>query len=209
MSEPSITPRDETHAPDSAYAADRILGPVRRLTRLLSLLLIGVMILLPFVQVILREIVGVPFVGAEELTRFMLICVVFITFPYVVVSGSNIRLEEFQLLLPPTPRRMLHILISATGAIVLGIAAAAIAVATINNLNNATPTLGIPYWVFFSMAFAGFLLAAIECVVQLWKAVRHLPLYVTFKDEAPAEDMSSLEEALVAQLAASAEGPRT
>ena len=52
------------------------------------------MILIPAAQVVLRELVGVPFVGAEELTRFMLICVVFVTFPYVVASGSNIRLEE-------------------------------------------------------------------------------------------------------------------
>jgi TRAP-type C4-dicarboxylate transport system permease small subunit len=126
-----------------------MLGPARQIARVASLFLIGAMIVIPFGQVILREILGMPFVGAEELTRFMLICVVFITFPYVVVSGSNIRLEELQQLFPRGLRRLLHILIAVTGAVVLGIAAAGIAVATINNLDNATPTLGIPYWCSF------------------------------------------------------------
>jgi hypothetical protein len=62
--------------------------------------------------------------------------------------------------------------------------------------------------VFFSTAFAGFLLAAIECVLQAWKAFRKAPLYVTFEDETGADDMAALEEAVMAQLAAGAEGSR-
>jgi TRAP-type C4-dicarboxylate transport system permease small subunit len=170
-----------------------------------ALVLIAFMILIPAVQVVLRELVGVPFVGAEELTRFMLICVVFVTFPYVVASGSNIRLEELLVHLPRVPQRMIQVLIAATGAIVLGIGAAAIAVATLRNLDNATPTLGIPYWIFFSTAFLGFLLSAVECGVQLWKALKGFPLYVTFADEAPEEDMSALEASLLAQADASFE----
>lgn len=208
MSDPSASPANETHAPADASVTDRMLDPARQVARVASLFLIGAMILLPFGQVILREILGMPFVGAEELTRFMLICVVFITFPYVVVSGSNIRLEELQQLFPRGLRRLLHILIAATGAVVLGIAATGIAVATLNNLDNATPTLGIPYWVFFSTAFAGFLLASIECLLQAWKAFRNAPLYVTFEDETAADDMAALEEAVMAQLAAGAEGSR-
>jgi TRAP-type C4-dicarboxylate transport system permease small subunit len=206
MSELLVTATDETHAAAGTYAVDRILAPVRQVARVAALVLIAFMILIPVLQVVLREIVGVPFVGAEELTRFMLICVVFTTFPYVVASGSNIRLEELLIHLPRPLRRAIHVLIAASGAIVLGIGAAAVAVATLRNLGNATPTLGIPYWIFFSTAFLGFLLAAVECGVQLWKALEGYPLYVTFGDEAPAEDMSALEASLIAQADASFEG---
>jgi TRAP-type C4-dicarboxylate transport system permease small subunit len=208
MSELLITATDETHAPAGTYAADRILAPVRQLARLVALVLIAVMILLPAIQVVLREIVGIPFVGAEELTRFMLICIVFVTFPYVVASGANIRLEELLGLLPRAPKRMLLVVIAASGAVAFAIGAVGIAVATMRNLNNATPTLGIPYWVFFSAAFAGFLLASVECGLQFWKALKGYPLYVTFADEAPADDMSALEASLLAQADTKIEGPR-
>lgn len=208
MSELLVTATDETHALAGTYAVDRILAPVRQFARLIALVLIAVMILLPALQVVLREIVGIPFVGAEELTRFMLICVVFVTFPYVVASGANIRLEELLQHLPRAPRRLFQVLIAASGAITFAIGAIGIAVAMMRNLNNATPTLGIPYWVFFSAAFAGFLLASVECGLQFWKALKGYPLYVTFADEAPADDMAALEASLLAQADTNIAGPR-
>jgi TRAP-type C4-dicarboxylate transport system permease small subunit len=189
----------DNYAPADAFAPDRALAPVRRILRWASLAMIAVMIALPAVQVVLREILNLPFIGAEELTRFMLICVVFVTFPYVVASGANIRLEEGLHLLPAAVQRALHIAIAATGALTLAVAAAAIAVATLRNLQNATPTLGIPYWVFFSASFVGFLAAAVECGLQLWKTLTRRPLYVTFADEASPDDMDALEAALVAE----------
>src|SRR5215207_4108740 len=159
---PSALASRENYAPSDAFAPDRTLAPVRRVLRWASLVMVAVMIALPAVQVVLRELLDLPFIGAEELTRFMLICVVFVTFPYVVVSGTNIRLDEGLHLLPKTLQRAIHILIAATGAVTLAVAAVAIAVATMRNLQDATPTLGIPYWVFFSASFLGFLFAAAE-----------------------------------------------
>ena len=181
---PSALAARESYASADATAPDRALAPLRRVLRWASLVMVAVMIALPAIQVVLREVLELPFIGAEELTRFMLICVVFVTFPYVVVSGTNIRLEEGLLLLPKHLQRGIHVAIAATGAVTLAVAAAAIAVATLRNLQNATPTLGIPYWVFFSAAFLGLGLASVESGLQFWKALRGLPLYVTFADEA-------------------------
>jgi TRAP-type C4-dicarboxylate transport system permease small subunit len=189
----------ENYAPADAFAPDRALAPVRLVLRWASLLLVGLMIALPAVQVVLREILNMPFVGAEELTRFTLICVVFLTFPYVVVSGANIRLEEGLMLLPQAIRRIFHVAIAASGSITFAIAAASVATATLRNLQNATPTLGIPYWIFFAATFAGFAVAALECALQTWKAITRRPLYVTFGDEAAPDDMDALEAALVAE----------
>jgi TRAP-type C4-dicarboxylate transport system permease small subunit len=196
---PSALLARETYAPADAFAPDRALAPVRRVLRWVSLAVVAVMIALPAIQVVLREFLSLPFVGAEELTRFMLICVVFVTLPYVVASGANIRLEEGLRLLPRTLQRPVQMAIAATGALTFGVAAAAIAVATLRNLQNATPTLGIPYWVFFSAAFVGFVVTAIEFALQLWKVATWRPPFVRFADEATPDDMGALEAALTAE----------
>jgi len=203
----TLVPR-ESYAPADAFAPDRALAPVRRTLRWASLVMIAVMIALPALQVVLREVLDLPFVGAEELTRFMLICIVFVTLPYVVASGTNIRLEEGLHLMPPAVRRQFEILIAATGALTLAVAAVSVAVATLRNLQNATPTLGIPYYVFFSAAFFGLFFAAIETALPLWKTLTRRPPYVTFPDEASPEDMDALETALVAEADRGAGGTR-
>jgi TRAP-type C4-dicarboxylate transport system permease small subunit len=145
--------------------------------------------------VFLRGVIGTPFVGAEELARFMLICVVFLTLPYVVSSGASIRMEEIISSLPRWAQWPLRVAIAVTAAAAFGIAAYSVAVATLRNLHNATPTLGIPYWVFFSAAFIGLLVSAVESGVQCVKALGGRPLYVTFAEEQPPEDVD-LERAL-------------
>ena len=84
----------------SKYRIDRFAEPVRKAFRLLSIALLALVISLPGLQIFLREVTQTPFIGAAELARFMLICTVFIAFPYVVSSGANIRMEEIQLAMP-------------------------------------------------------------------------------------------------------------
>ena len=163
--------------------------------RRLGVLLLGVMISLPALQVVLREMIGAPFVGAEELARFMLICVVFVTLPYVVSSGSSIRMEELLAALPRSVQRPVRLAAAAVGCVAFAIAAGSVAIATLRNLDNATPTLGIPYWVFFSAAFVGLLVAAVESGLQWMKTVRGQPLYVMFAEEQPPDEID-LEQAL-------------
>ncbi len=181
--------------PPDQLAADRMFEPIRRVFRWCSLILLAVMVALPAIQVFLREMIRSPLIGAEELTRFMLICVVFITLPYVISSGASIRMEEFLEIFPKGFQRLAHLLISSSGAVAFGIAASSVLVATLRNLSNATPTLGIPYWVFFSAAFLGLLFAAIECALQFYKAVYRYPLYITFAEEHSPDELPDLERA--------------
>ena len=46
--------------------------------------------------------------GAEELARYFLICLSFIGASYVTHEGGQIRMEEFQVLIPPMPRWLLQ-----------------------------------------------------------------------------------------------------
>jgi TRAP-type C4-dicarboxylate transport system permease small subunit len=191
------------HGADSGAVAalDRAVEPLRRNLRRFGLLLLFVMILMPALQVFLRTIVGTPFVGAEELARFMLICVVFVTLPYVVSSGASIRMEELISSLPRDVQWPLRVAIAGTATVAFGIAAYSVAVATLRNLQNATPSLGIPYWVFFSATFIGLLVSAIESGVQCVKAWGGRPLYVTFAEEQPPEEVD-LDRALAHETSA-------
>ena len=176
-------------------ALDRAVEPFRKAMRRFGLALLFVLIALPAVQVFLRTILHQPFVGSEELTRFMLICVVFVTLPYVISSGTSIRMEEIASMLPRGAQRFLRVLGTGVAAAAFGIAAYSVAVATLRNLHNATPSLGIPYWVFFSAAFFGLFFSAVESAVQLVKALGDRPLYMTFADEQSPEEID-LERAL-------------
>jgi TRAP-type C4-dicarboxylate transport system permease small subunit len=174
--------------PDGYTVLDRTVEPLRKAMRRFGLALLIVLILLPSLQVFLRTLVHRPFVGAEELARFILICVVFVTLPYVVSSGASIRMEEILSFFPRRMQWLLRVLFTVTGAAAYGVAAYSVAVATLRNLDNATPTLGIPYWVFFSAAFFGLLCSSIESAVQVVKAFRNQSLYVSFAEEEPPED---------------------
>jgi TRAP-type C4-dicarboxylate transport system permease small subunit len=181
----------EIHPAEDSSAVDRAMRPVRKTLRWLGLALLVVMIALPALQVGLRA-TPYAFIGAGELTRFMLICVVFVSLPYVISSGASIRVEDLTAGLAESIQRALRIVIPATGVAGFGFASYSVAVAVLHNLNNATPTLGIPYWVFFSAAFVGLLVAAAECAIQLVKAVQGRDLYVSFAEEQPPEELPEI-----------------
>lgn len=176
----------------SKYKIDRIAEPFRKAFRLVSIALLSLVIILPGLQIFLREVTQTPFIGAAELARFMLICTVFIALPYVISSGANIRMEEIQLAMPSPVIRLLRPLIPFLGTISFGFIVYSTYIATISNLNNATPTLGIPYFIFFSATFLGCLMTAFECGVQFWKALTQRPLYVKFEAERPPDELTEL-----------------
>ena len=90
---PSQAKDQNSHPAEDRSALDRAIRPVRKALRWLGLALLVVMIALPTLQVALRS-TPYSFIGAGELTRFMLICVVFVTLPYVISSGASIRMED-------------------------------------------------------------------------------------------------------------------
>lgn len=129
------------------------------------------LIVVPVAQVVMRGVFTLPFIGAEELTRFLLICVVFAGYPLVIQSGENIVMGEIKNALPKALRRVIDLTVSVAA---IGICAFIGYVTFTNisgNLNNATPTLGIPFWIFLAATFFGFVGAAIVHLIHL----RHPP----------------------------------
>ena len=123
----------------------------------------------------MRGVFNVPLAGAEELAKYFLICLTFVAAPYVTREGGQIRMEEFQFLLPPKPRWILQLAIEVSGIVLFGVLFVASVVTVTRNMNSVTPVLEIPFWLFFAPLVVGSLLLVVETLamfVHTWRARR-------------------------------------
>ena len=142
--------------------------PERLLTIFVVIIMAG-LVLVPTAQVIMRGVFVLPFIGAEELTRFLLICLIFCAYPLVVENGENIVMGEFKAAMPAKLRGIVNWAISLSAIGVTGFLAYVTATNITRNLTNATPTLGIPFWIFLGATFFGFAAATIVHLLHLRK----------------------------------------
>ena len=148
-----------------------IRGAVRRT----SLVLLAALIVTPLVQIAMRGVFNVPLAGAEELAKYFLICLTLVAGSYVTREGGQIRMEEFQALLPARPRWWLQLAVEASGVAFFGVLFVASVVTVTRNLNSVTPILEMPFWLFFAPLVLGSLLLAVETLavlVHTWRARR-------------------------------------
>ena len=140
----------------------------RVLTAAVALLVAG-LVVVPTAQVVMRNVFSLPFIGAEELTRFLLICLVFCAYPLVVENGENIVMGEIKAALPSRLRNIVNIAISVSAIAITGFLAWVTTSNISQNLANATPTLGIPFWIFLGATLFGFAGAALVHLIHLRK----------------------------------------
>ena len=149
-----------------------LLNGIRAVVRWTSLALLALLVVTPLAQVAMRGIFNVPMSGAEELARYFLICLSFVAASYVTVEGGQIRMEEFQGLLPPKPRWYLQLAIELAGIAMFGVMFVAGVVTIGNNLQNQTATLEMPFWLFMGPLAIGSLLLAIETAMMFAHTLR-------------------------------------
>ncbi len=140
----------------------------RILTAFVVIIMAG-LVLVPTAQVIMRGVFVLPFIGAEEFTRFLLICLIFCAYPLVVEHGENIVMGEFKAAMPARLRGVLNMTISLSAITITGFLAWVTATNISNNLKNSTPTLGIPFWIFLGATLFGFAGAALVHLLHLRK----------------------------------------
>ena len=148
---------------------------MRKAVRRASLVLLAALVVTPLAQITMRGVFNVPLAGAEELAKYFLICLTFLAASYVTREGGQIRMEEFQFLLPPKPRWILQLAIEVSGVAVFGVLFVASVVTVTRNLNSVTPVLEIPFWLFFAPLVVGSLLLVVETLAMLahtWRARR-------------------------------------
>ena len=148
---------------------------MRAAVRRASFVLLAALVVTPLAQITMRGVFNVPLAGAEELAKYFLICLTFVAASYVTREGGQIRMEEFQFLLPPKPRWILQLLIEISGIAVFGVLFVASVVTVTRNLNSVTPVLEIPFWLFFAPLVLGSALLVMETLAMLvhtWRTRR-------------------------------------
>ena len=148
---------------------------IRSAVRRASFVLLAALVVTPLAQITMRGVFNVPLAGAEELAKYFLICLTFVAASYVTHEGGQIRMEEFQSLLPPKPRWILQLAIEVSGCAVFGVLFVASVVTVTRNLNSVTPVLEIPFLLFFAPLVLGSLLLVVETLAMLvhtWRTRR-------------------------------------
>lgn len=148
------------------------LSAIRAAVRVICLLLLAALIVTPLLQIVMRGIFNVPMAGAEELARYFLICLSFIGASYVTREGGQIRMEEFQAIIPPAPRWILQMLIELASVFLFSLFFVASVVTISNNMKNQTPTLEMPFWLFMAPLALGSLLLVVESTAQFLHTFR-------------------------------------
>ena len=151
---------------------DRLLALTRAGVRWVSFVLLGLLVVTPLAQIVMRGVFNVPMSGAEELARYFLISLTFIAAAYVTREGGQIRMEEVQAMLPPRPRWILQLVIELAGLAMFGTLLVAGAITIGNNLNNQTATLEMPFWLFMGPLAVGSLLLVVETTAMFVHTLR-------------------------------------
>ena len=148
---------------------ERILGGA-------ALLSLASLIVLPALQVVLRDAFNSPLIGLEEATRWGLIILVFLGAPLLISTNEQIRLGEFVDRLPRMVRFRLERVTLLISGVTLSVIVWAGLLSIMRNFGTRTPTLDIPFWLFASPMLVGFGAAAAGYV---WFAIR--------KDDPPTD----------------------
>jgi TRAP-type C4-dicarboxylate transport system permease small subunit len=145
---------------------------LRRAVVALCLVLLAALIATPSLQIVLRGIFNVPMAGAEELARYFLIALTLLGGAYVTHGGGQIRMEEFQAMLPARGRFVLQVVIDMCAVAMFGLITAASVASIFQNLGNQTATLEMPYWLFMAPLALGMALLTLEYLLQLVRTLR-------------------------------------
>jgi TRAP-type C4-dicarboxylate transport system permease small subunit len=148
---------------------------VRKAVRTASFVLLAALVATPLAQITMRGVFNVPLAGAEELAKYFLICLTFVAASYVTREGGQIRMEEFQFLLPPKPRWILQLAIEVSAVLLFAVLFVASVVTVSRNLNSVTPVTEMPFWLFFAPLVLGSFLLLVEALCLLahtWRGRR-------------------------------------
>jgi TRAP-type C4-dicarboxylate transport system permease small subunit len=148
---------------------NRLWSLIERALGLVSIAALAALVLLPSLQVVLRDFFTSPIIGLEEATRWGLIILVFLAAPLLLSTNEQIRLAEFINYLPAAPRKLLERMILLLSGASVAIIAYAGVLSVMRNLGTRTSTLDIPFWLFAAPMLVGFAAAALG---YIWFALR-------------------------------------
>lgn len=145
---------------------------IERVFGALGVIALFALVVLPFTQVVMRDVFNAPIAGLEEATRWGLIALVYLALPLLISTNEQIRFSELVDRMPRRGRTLLervHLLIAAAALLVLVDAAIGSA---LKNASNRTPMLNIPFSLFIAPMVIGLTVTAIGA---LYFALRRTP----------------------------------
>src|SRR5215207_7576249 len=122
---------------------NRIWSLIERVLGLVSIAALAALVLLPSLQVVLRDFFNAPLIGLEEATRWGLIILVFLAAPLLLSTNEQIRLSEFIDYLPRRVRLMLERVILLLSGLSVTVIAYAGVLSVMRNMSTRTSTLDI------------------------------------------------------------------
>ena len=142
-----------------------------RLDKEISILCLSAMLVTVVLQVLARELFDFPLVGAEEFVRYLMIWIVLFPLAFTLREGGHIEMTEIRDLLPQRIRTGLSYASDVCSLIVFGVVSFSSMSVILDNPNNTTATLQIPFWVFFLPNLLGFVLLTVGYVLVLRKRI--------------------------------------
>lgn len=162
----------------------RVLQRVEEVLLSASILIIAG---LTIVNVFCRSVLGFSLAFAEEVSQFCIIIVCFVGLSYAASKGRHIRMTAIYDQMPLRIRKALMVLITAsTSAIMIVMACYALSyVAAVHDLGGIYPALRVPFYVVYSIAPLGLLLAGIQYGLAAARNLTSSDVYISFerKDE--------------------------
>ncbi len=152
-----------------------ILNKIRFILQIVTSSILLLLVVTPVTQITLR-LLSAPLIGAEEMSRYLLIALIFLGAPWAVWFGGHIAMDQFQNYFPKQCVTWLRIIITTTSIFVFGFLAISATFLIKKMHANTSPALVVPFWVIMSPVAVGFLLLAIEYVVELVSGLKNSAL---------------------------------
>ncbi len=151
----------------------RIWLAIERMLAASAVVALLALVILPFTQVVMRDVFESPIMGLEEATRWGLIALVYLALPLLIPKNEQIRFDELVNRLPPRVRSALERIHLLVAAIVLAVLVNAALGSALQHASTRTPILNIPFVVFIAPMVIGLVATSLAA------------LYFALRREAP------------------------
>jgi len=142
--------------------------------------MVGILLVINLAAVIMRYVFSNPLFWCEEVSLLLFAWFVALALIPLTYQRRGIALDFFVDLLPTTPRKILHIVVDALGAVLLIIVAYFGVQLMQRSLYRFTPILRIPYrYIYLSMVVA----MSVSAVIHLLYAVEDAVMLILKKQE--------------------------
>ena len=142
------------------------LNKIRFILQILTSFILLLLVVTPVTQIILR-LLSAPFIGAEEMSRYLLIALIFLGSPLAVWMGGHIAMDQFQGFFPKQLTLWLRFVITTSCVFVFGYLTVS-GISLIRKMHaNTSPALVVPFWIIMTPVAVGCLLLTIEYAVEM------------------------------------------